>query len=917
MSIWFGKCFSIFFNEIKDIDVRHHRLKCITLTAMNDIRKLAQDALKNLGSNSRESFKAIDHEVKPYSADLISKAKKFRFKWNTRFRALKECSQEAELHVVIQTLEHALTYLQGLAKQFHSDFMRLKADEDKILYAKGIAQRVICIGNVHREEENMHAEKAAFLWDKCQASSTQIMRLGHQKQLFPFFQGFIKKIEDSYGTWDGILLAWDSVRREYAGMSQQEALQLVQMKLNRQHGNLLAFSKLFTELAPSPAEAYILQKINLDGFFETVVTGDVEITAVDDLKKILYAHIATSKKKNFPTLPLSEVANPESLAKLRQADVLTKSALYAQKWLIDALRDARQEIARVNIEALISMPSTNKVCLLRHSITGPASHYNQPFAFIKLGISDCPATRKMEQIIWELAILMGWEELFTPTLSAVLHDKKSVFPFPLESVLTKGAEKRLLWVKSATFEMQLNTFQTLPGCQVSLQPAQGIMNIGDYANVTSGSRKVLLKRASVIQASVVALVMGMRDAHQENIRIDASGNIKFFDNAASLSHSNDVILWGNEHRASYRCALFDLPESYTPLSSDELENILSELHRIDQKLGKIFDKDGHITLLLLSQHIESLPPGWFDPQLVYRAMCERIARLRAAVQKAQSTKLATSLRDLTLAVHPTLKLFMGLAFIRFSLAAVLEVILKIDPQLGKPVAFSREELVNLQRQMASFDWSFHTLEELSPYTLSVRVASQPDKIEFALDPALVQKWCLSPALSIEEVFAHIIQESVRIILLPAEQRSKHSTLWRKDINYPLALLPTCIPRLDLKDFDYPSIISKQNKLLNILILAAATEGIPFFKVAKEHRNHLTQSYLKKANYALALEKNAEGFKFITLFCKHKTKIWIFPVDFMYFPGLLRIKLPQKNGCFTITEPMSMPVFKKWVEDFCG
>lgn len=249
----------------------------------------------------------------------------------------------------------------------------------------------------------------------------------------------------------------------------------------------------------------------------------------------------------------------------------------------------------------------------------------QGIAFYKEGIG-----RIMEGLIPSLADILGYGDLFTTT---VLFE---------EPQIEKGKEG-------------------------GLQPA---LTGGDLRDPPEGKPT----RSQLTQATLASLVFGMWDAHEKNIRFDNDGNLKFFDNARSLPHSNESIMWAATPRLPYASALLGLQGSYADLTKEELKEIRRS---IGTNLENFSQMEKFLNDPSVKNKLNQLPPRWLNVEEALSSMKERLENM----QKALSSEKVSNLRDLVFAAFPQLK-FM----------AALQVIHTFKDLLGD----NEEDIQNLQ-----------------------------------------------------------------------------------------------------------------------------------------------------------------------------------------------------------------------------
>lgn len=307
----------------------------------------------------------------------------------------------------------------------------------------------------------------------------------------------------------------------------------------------------------------------------------------------------------------------KTLKKQREDCPVTKKAIELQAQLMSAKREGRyfawgktpEEFKNmVNWVNAIQSSSGNEVAFAK---VGPIGHENQA------GI--------IEKLMWDIALIMGLEEVFVPT--------------------------GLVYLSTESCPDQ--------GFFAGIQPAQSGIELNDYL---SDGRSI--EKNNFLIASLATLLFGMFDAHSHNIIIDGEGKIHFFDNSRNLPHSNNFIerKWGSIYWVSrsiywvspYRSALLMFPESYKPLAKESMTEITNWVKKWSSRLPML---EKYLNSKTVKASLSKLPAHWFDVHTVLFRMKERLLSL----QKCMQTDSQQTIMDIVNKVFPKYRLAYALA----------------------------------------------------------------------------------------------------------------------------------------------------------------------------------------------------------------------------------------------------------------
>jgi hypothetical protein len=269
------------------------------------------------------------------------------------------------------------------------------------------------------------------------------------------------------------------------------------------------------------------------------------------------------------------------------------------------------ELFRVSRECSVwakTNPDLTKKGDTKNKVFGVPSSQNSSYVvgYYKEGELGREDVSILEELMWQIALIFGWEESFAATKAIHLN------------LTHKGG----------------------------VQVAHRGISIEDYIsrkNIPNNQK--IISQDELIEGTFITLTFGMFDAHFDNIIINKGGKIRFFDNGRSMPHSNGFIHRINGPTPSYRSALLALSGSYEKLSTEHLQKIKNSITKQKKRMK-------HVKTFLLStftqNRIRKLPPRWFSTEEAIAAMEERLDNM----EKALTDNKIGCLRDLVFAAMP-------------------------------------------------------------------------------------------------------------------------------------------------------------------------------------------------------------------------------------------------------------------------
>lgn len=404
-----------------------------------------------------------------------------------------------------------------------------------------------------------------------------------------------------------IQLAVKELALSYDRWDREQPSPELKQKMCVQHKNLLILEQT-------------LSKLNNSNYFHTILSDNLKETLQPFVAGDLYFDQNTlTQIEKAPKEHLNPIKYLKELAEQRKSSPISSKAIQQQAELFLASRLADEGKLIVPL-----IESRNQVYRLFPKGETPSKEV----AFFKISPTDSrdnlSAAGKMEAFMYDIAVIMGQEELFTPT-----------------------KEKALLWEKK---ENENKLITKLRGIQGSVQPTVQGQLLLDY--LRNPTQQVPIDRRVLLKTVLAVIVFGMYDAHQANIFVDPKGNLKFFDNTRSLPHSNGTLLLDSARddsfllKPSFRVSLVALAGCYEGLSDPDRLLLQTELANYKARFPTLIRY-----LKSQKNRIATLPKGWFRSQAVLSSMNERLQSVEAALQNPS----VKSLRDILMDSLPEFK----------------------------------------------------------------------------------------------------------------------------------------------------------------------------------------------------------------------------------------------------------------------
>lgn len=466
-----------------------------------------------------------------------------------------------------------------------------------------------------------------------------------------------------------------------------------------QHRNLEALSDILHELRSHP----VMELTLLDESIRNVLNKYlVQNVIIDDNEKFQLKIFLEEKLKTFQKRP--SITSKELHALRKHAPVSINSIHMQNDLFIQSRRAASVVANMITSQFSPQVVSSNQV----YKICNPAplslsTSQQEIIAYYKEGKDGEQASAIMEELIWQISVILGLERQFTPTKRISLRTK--------ENSNAQG--------DSAVYYNDKGELARLTGLS---KERQGVIQIAE-----KGTRLLELYYArtlnqissrELIKGMLTLLTLGMFDAHYENIILDNSGRLLFFDNTRSMPPSS-LIYSVDRLQPSIRSVLLYLDESYRPFTATEYDFINKYFNLIDSKLWNLhkFLKDP-----LIVSKLKKLPPGWFDSESSLTEFELRLERMKSAIQ----SKKATTLQELAFETIPDTKFFAAL------------------------------QMLDVHSQFPGMSFDYLEKDAMSRVGYSGLKSLLEVSTKYGIDAKKVQDWCEDKDLKLQDIYQKML-----------------------------------------------------------------------------------------------------------------------------------------------------------------
>lgn len=409
-----------------------------------------------------------------------------------------------------------------------------------------------------------------------------------QNKTYPLMQKAVRELKKSYAQWTTIC---EKGTKE--SMANNAELNALKSKMAVQHANLLKLSAILTEIPNKEGLRQITLIPSLAAILEPYITG----------KKALEATDIASLKDEISKLAKS--STPDSSKEKKPAiEKQFQHSIMARAEVMGVERQAKTGAASVKQHTHDS--PINQIYTI-HSKEGEIIGYAK-----KTGgdVRNTKAAAIMEKLAYDLAQIWHMDDMFVDPRRTDLKIPDAV------------AEKTT----------------------ISLQAAKGI-NLRDYKK-KNGTKLPDIPKSQIIKGTIASLILGLNDLHGLNVLVyqqTGQNQLKFFDNARCLPHSNEAIQKGDVLLTTYRSALLEFDASYEELTPNERAEIKEMLLNCKSKLEQIEKRIRQATHELPERMKE-----WLKPSEAIPALRERIELMIKAVDDPKNR----TLQQMIMAINP-------------------------------------------------------------------------------------------------------------------------------------------------------------------------------------------------------------------------------------------------------------------------
>jgi hypothetical protein len=226
----------------------------------------------------------------------------------------------------------------------------------------------------------------------------------------------------------------------------------------------------------------------------------------------------------------------------------------------------------------------------------------------------------IEKIVWDIAVIFGWEELFTATKLETVYLQK------IQYVVDRSVR-------------QDHVYRLERG---SLQKAI----TGKLLHGWKGEPPI--NHISLCRAFAAMFILGLNDVHGKNIFVQGDGSVKLFDNGKCLPPGNRFIIGGENLYPVHRFSPLNLKESKLPLDEEHLaamKQMIQSCRLAWPALEQFFSSK------IMKTRGLKLPSHWLNVGASLKTMGERIKVLDQCLEAAQGK----SLEDLMINAYPEYK----------------------------------------------------------------------------------------------------------------------------------------------------------------------------------------------------------------------------------------------------------------------
>lgn len=136
-------------------------------------------------------------------------------------------------------------------------------------------------------------------------------------------------------------------------------------------------------------------------------------------------------------------------------------------------------------------------------------------------------------------------------------------------------------------------------------------------------------RRKFIKGLIISMMFGFWDGHSKNIILNGTG-FKYFDNARSFPHSNNLIIRGDTIRLPYFTKFLDEDEFHEPMSTDDIVYLNRLCVKFENNLRTF---EAYFYSSTTKKNLKIITKSWFNRKLVIESTRQRIEKLRSWINE--------------------------------------------------------------------------------------------------------------------------------------------------------------------------------------------------------------------------------------------------------------------------------------------
>ena len=250
----------------------------------------------------------------------------------------------------------------------------------------------------------------------------------------------------------------------------------------------------------------------------------------------------------------------------------------------------------------------------------------------------------MENGIYEISVQFSVEKYFASTKI------KSISPRTQKQLNIVGKKNRLSLVEySENSPLEISFQKKVEGTELRYIKSEQNMTLLQafskyYPSLRSYKIKPIFEKY-FIKATIVSIMFGFWDGHSKNIILNRDG-FRFFDNARSLPHSNNLIAWGDKLRLPYFTDFLKEDFMFNILTKNNMDTCVKMATKF--LTGFKYFKY-YLNSTMGKKLIKKVSGEWFSKKLIIETYKERIDGLVKWATKQKSNK---TLFDLVCHIFP-------------------------------------------------------------------------------------------------------------------------------------------------------------------------------------------------------------------------------------------------------------------------